>query len=140
MKTKTYVTKLTFKDFVNLFSYGFQDIFNVEYVERYNALKKGDFYEDRIANILLAGGKIGILDNYAEGDINAKGFVPAEVRDDGSVLYEVGAIDIKYGLERALNGEPRERRIMERFMEGEFDSDDALCLMQLIVFGEEIYG
>ena len=140
MKTRTYVTELTFEDLVAILSPGFTDIFSVEYIERYNDLKKGDFYEDRLANILLAGGKIGIVDNYAEGDINGKGYIPTEFRDDGTVLYEVGLQDIKHGIEKALNGEPYERRILQHYFEGQYDADDAQNLMQIIVFGEEIYG
>lgn len=141
MKTKTTISDVKFEDLANLLSGAFYDVFRVDYITRFNKLKKGDFFEDRLANILLGGGAIGVIDNFAEGEVYGSIKEHTEY-EDGAILYEVTLSNIIDGIEKALNGTEWQRRCaMDLVGESEhFDANEAQTLMQMIVFGEEIYG
>lgn len=106
--------------------------------------KESECFEDKCANVLLAGGKIAIVDYVAEGEVNgpARG-VEAHQQEDGEVYYHISLKSLKNGLKRALEGEGADAKYaMFNFMydDGSFDATDADNLLQMIIFGEVVYG
>lgn len=91
-------------------------------------------FEDNVAQILLDGGTILVTDQAQdEGDVY--GDLPKYVDNDGYITYKVTLEDI---LKRASNQECL--RMIEDIESGEGDMFTAWNLMQIIVFGEIIYG
>ncbi len=155
MKTTTTISEITKADLVDLFStavYG-SPYLKVEYDESVE-WNEDDCHEDIIANILLHGGSVRVCDYYAEGV--AYGDLANNVYDDKSVAYTLTLEDIRKGLESAINGTFRNegtpeyqqmvldfaRKSFNAFWydEREWDAVTADYLMQIILFGEVIYG
>lgn len=108
----------------------------------------GDCREDVWAKALLAGKKIECIDHYAEGEVYG---TLGRVDEDDDGIYLIGLEDIRKGLEKAFSGkfdddsedyEDWIRKCAWHFLagEGEMDNLEAECLMQIIMFGELIYG
>ena len=155
----TKITEITHDDIVNLLSTAFcgSTSMSFEYdKDFFGSLKvnqtTGDCYEDHAADVLLNGGKIYVFDEYAEGTAHGK---DGEVLDDGTVMYSLTLEDIRKGLENAFNGNVKtggfddeeslawirdcaEELSTEECMD--FDIRMADALMQVILFGEVIYG
>ena len=77
----------------------------------YNSLdskkKKGDSFEDKLADVLLNGGEIYLCDNESEGEIYNNNQPNAVVKDKGDgkyTQYTITLLDIIEGLQRATNG------------------------------------
>lgn len=157
MKTKTTITEITHDDLVNLFStalYG-SSYLGADYEESIEHDEE-DCLEDIIANILLHGGSIKVIDYYADGCVH--GSLPHEYvdnDDEGEVVYVLTLDDIKRGLQHALDGtfklnrgyEIHERRMARKAFESfvdeesyDFDLSYADTLLQIILFDEIIYG
>ena len=148
MKTKTIITKITKDDLVNLFStatYG-SSYFDV-------AKKKKDYYgteledendcrEDTWAKILLAGKSVYVFDYYSEEV--AYGNLPHEWDEKRDAMrYTVTLDDIKKGLQKALdNGGWDAKCAFDLINDDSCDLDltEAENLLQIITFGEAIYG
>lgn len=137
MKAKILVTELSHEELTDLLStslYG-SSWFSSKYdKEVYKSLKNknGDCFEDKLADMLLAGHKITIVDTMAEGESYSNKFV----RLDGDCAeYEIGLNDI---LKTASSKTGYE--LLKDVLSGEGDYFTADAFLQRVVFGKEIYG
>lgn len=148
MKTKTIITEINHNDLVNLFStatYG-SDYFSV-------IKKKKDYYgteledendccEDTWAKILLTGKPVYVLDYYSEEV--AYGNLPHEWDEKrGAMKYTVTLEDIKNGLQKALDNGGWDAECAYDLINEDscnLDLTEAENLLQIITFGEAIYG
>lgn len=137
MKAKILVTELSHEELTDLLStslYG-SSWFSAKYdKEVYKSLnnKNGDCFEDKLADMLLAGHKITIVDTMAEGESYSNKFV----RLDGDCAeYEIGLNDI---LKTASSKTGYE--LLKDVLSGEGDYFTADAFLQRVVFGKEIYG
>lgn len=137
MKTKITVTKFEHEDLVDLLStalYG-SSWFEADYDNNiYNSLKnkEGDCFEDKLADMLLAGHKITIIDHEAEGESYSKKCVGF---DGESAIYEVTLKDF---IKTAST--EKGYKLVEEVLSGDGDYWTADAFLQRVVFGEEIYG
>ena len=151
MKIETKITEITHEDLVNLFStalYGNERLGVYYYVGDYKGKPfedPDDCVEDKYAKILLNGGKIFVTDFYAEDSDEHYGEIEhAWNEEDETMNYTITLKDIENGLAKAASSsEPYCRKSFSNFAENDcidFDLNDADTLMQIIVFGEVIYG
>lgn len=139
MKTEIKVLSFTHDELVNLLStalYG-SSWFYAEYDRTiYNTLKKtnGDCFEDKLADMLLAGHKITIVDMDAEGEMYSNKCVRIDEEDE-SAVYEVKLEDI---LQTASTKDGYQ--LVMDVLSGDGDYWTADAFLQRVVFGEEIYG
>jgi len=158
--SKTKVKSLTQEEIVDLLCTAITDSSQYlylhnpkKYYETYCKVDRNDTLEDRCAKVLLAGGKIRITDYDADGIGYAGNDVPYKVGDEDEVTYTVSLDNILSALENAANGEfifcgmdneaEYVRKAFEDFAkgeEGDLDYTEADTLMQIILFGEIIYG
>lgn len=141
MKTEIKVTALEHGELVDLLStalYG-NNIFGVDYnKDSYASLSEthGECLEDKLADLLLAGHKITIIDYEAEGEKYSDkcvGFTgEGEYKD---AVYEIGLQDF---LDAAST--PKGFRLLEDVLSGEGDAITGDMFLQRVVFGEEVYG
>lgn len=149
MKTKVVVKDITHEDIVNLLStalYGSEWLSacydKVFYLSKCDP-KDTDCFEDKLAKVLLGGGYISLCDGYAEdedefyGDIEHDWDYECETMD-----YRINLETLTRGLERAAASKGWASDCFLHLMQqaGEFDYCEANCLIQWIMFGEEIYG
>lgn len=139
MKTEIKVTELKHGELVDLLSTALYDSqwFTASYDRKiYESLDcvTGECFEDKLADMLLAGHKITITDIEADGEKHSDKCVGFEGRYDDAV-YEVGLNDF---LEVAST--PRGYKLIEDVLSGEGDYYTADAFLQRVVFGEEIYG
>lgn len=138
MKTKITVTEFTHDELVDLLStalYG-SSWFEADYDnDTYKLIenKEGDCFEDKLADMLLAGHKITLIDNYAEGESYSKKFVG--FNKDESANYEITLKDL---LKTASTKSGF--KLVEEVLDGDGDYWTADAFLQRVVFGEEIYG
>lgn len=137
MKAKILVTELSHEELTDLLStslYG-SSWFSAKYdKEVYKSIKNknGDCFEEKLADMLLAGHKITIVDTMAEGESYSNKFV----RLDGDCAeYEIGLNDI---LKTASSKTGYE--LLKDVLSGEGDYFTADAFLQRVVFGKEIYG
>ena len=148
MKTKTIITEINHDDLVNLFStatYG-SSYFDV-------VKKKKDYYgtelenendcrEDTWAKVLLSGKPVYVLDYYSEYE--SYGNLPHEMDEKrGAMKYTVTLEDIKKGLQRALNNGGWDAKCAFDLINDDscdLDLTEAENLLQIITFGDVIYG
>lgn len=165
MKTKTTITEISHEDLVELLStatYGSNWLGIRRKVGDYKGtdLESGDdCLEDTWAKILLAGKYVYAYDFYAEDEEDFYGKLPHTWKEEENAMrYEVTMENIKRGLQKCLDGTfksaytekeniARERAYMRKcamsfieYEDGDFDITQAETLMQVILFGEEIYG
>ena len=148
MKTKTIITEITHDDLVNLFStatYGSDYFVVVKKKEDYYGTEledENDCREDKWAKILLTGKPVYVLDYYSEKD--AYGNLPHKWdKKRGAMRYTVTLDDIKEGLQEALdNGGWDAKCAFDLINDDSCDLDltEAENLLQIITFGEAIYG
>lgn len=137
MKTTIKVTELTHDDLVDLLStalYG-SSWFGASYdKEIYKSLKEknGDCFEDKLADMLLSGNKITIIDYDAEGESYSKKCVGF---NGYNAIYEVTLKDFLH-----TASTKRGHRLVENVLSGDGDYWTADAYLQRVVFGEEIYG
>lgn len=149
MKTKTIIEEITHEDLVNLLStatYGsnwlgvdkvWEDYYGTELED------DNDCAEDTFAKVLLDGKFLIVSDFYAEDESEFYGDLPHLWNAyDECMEYRVTLDDIKRGLAKALdNGGWDAECVFNLASEsGNFDIVEAEELMQVIVFGEAIYG
>lgn len=148
MKTNAIITEINHNDLVNLFSTVTYDSSYFDVVK-----KKKDYYgteledendcrEDTWAKILLAGKPVYVLDYYSEEE--AYGNLP-HVWDERreAMKYTVTLEDIKKGLQKAIdNGGWDAKCAFDLINDDSYDFDltEAENLLQIITFGEAIYG
>ena len=158
MKTQIKITDINHEDLVDLFSTALYDSLN--FVAHYGnkdfakGLKEeDDCFEDVLAKIAMnakvANDKIKMYDMNAEdGEVYGSCACGTEEDKDYDVVntyYYIGIKEITKGLEASANSnESYIRDAFNAFVNREEDSDwDAITadiLMQMIVFGEVIYG
>ena len=137
MKTTIKVTEFTHDELVNLLStalYG-STWFEADYDNNiYNSLKikEGDCFEDKLADMLLAGHKITITDYEAAGESYSNKCVGF---DGDAAVYEVTLKDL---LKTAST--KRGYELVEEVLEGDGDYYTGDAFLQRVVFGDEIYG
>ena len=147
MKTKTIVTDITHEDLVNLFStstYGSYWLAAAcpkgSYVgtELYS---DDDCHEDMLAKVLLNGGKVWVYDYSAEDEEDFYGMLP-RTWDDDSMRYSVELSDIEEGIAKCLDLGGWEAECARHLISEpeQMDITEAEAIMQVIVFGEVIYG
>lgn len=157
MKTKTIITELTQEDLVNLLCTA---TYGSNWLEIHRTTDNGvkwdgdECLEDTWAKCLLAGNPIECTDHYAEGD--HYGELPYKVNDDEDgieeVTYTLSLQDIINGLQKCADGTSKDAdkyadkgflaRCYNDFVnDGDnWDYVEADALMQVILFGELIYG
>lgn len=154
MKTKTIITELTQEDLVNLLCTA---TYGSNWLSCYAPDREGvditdeDCMEDEWAKCLLAGKKIAFTDYYAdEGEYY--GTLEHYTEEDGQTTYLVSLQDIKDGLQKCADGTSKDAdkyadkgflaRCYNDFVnDGDnWDYVEADALMQIILFGELIYG
>lgn len=136
---KIKVTELNHEDLVDLLStalYGNRTFAATYDRSVYESLKNttGDCFEDKMADMLLAGHEITITDLWADGYIHAR---KKFVRFEGvyqNAAYKVG---IKDFLKAASS--PRGYELVKDILDGSGDAIDGHAFIQLVVFGEEVY-
>jgi hypothetical protein len=139
MKTTIKVTEFEHEELVDLLStalYGstwFEADYDSEIYDTIKA-KNGDCFEDKLADMLLAGHKITIIDHEADGESYSKKFVRFEGEYE-SAVYEV---DLKDFLKTAST--KRGYQLVEEVLSGDGDYWTGDAFLQRVVFGEEIYG
>lgn len=137
MKTEIKVTALNHEELVDLLSTALEGSswFGADYNRNiYQSIKEthGDCFEDKLADMLLAGHKITITDYEAEGEKYSNkctGF------DGDDAIYKIGLDDI---LETAST--KTGFKLLEEVLSGEGDYWTADAFLQRVVFGEEVYG
>lgn len=139
METKITVKSITHDELVDLLSTALYDSqwFRASYDRKvYESLAcvTGECFEDKLADMLLAGHKITITDVEADGEKYSDKFVRFEGRYDDAV-YEIGIGDI---LKVASTKKGYE--LICDVLSGEGDYYTADSFLQRVVFGEEIYG
>lgn len=154
MKTRTIITELTQEDLVNLLCTATYDS---NWLSCYAPDREGvditdeDCMEDEWAKCLLAGKKIAFTDYYAdEGE--HYGTLEHYTEEDGQTTYLVSLQDIINGLQKCADGTSKDAdkyadkgflaRCYNDFVnDGDnWDYVEADALMQVILFGELIYG
>ena len=136
------VTGVTHEELVNLFSTAFYGNENMgAHYDRHELdqipedKREGNCFEDFLADMILNGKSIQIIDYAAEGeDYGDLTHHPYEY-DREVIIYDITLKDILEGLSSEVNFQ-----MMNEVQSGEGDMFTAYGLMQRIVFGEEIYG
>ena len=144
MKTRITVTELSHEDLVDILStalYGC-DYLRVDYnKETWSEIpedkKEGQCYEDHLTDMLLNGHYIAATDIYADGEIYGKRKhpMPASVDKKGNVTYCLALQDLLWAC-----SSPRGYKLITEILSGEGDYFTANNLLQIALFGEEIYG
>lgn len=139
MKTEIKVTELEHDELVDLLSTALYDSswFRASYDrDIYESLenKQGECFEDKLADMLLAGKKITITDFEADGESYSKKFVRFEGKYQNAV-YEVELNDFL-----KVASTKKGFRLLEDVLTGEGDYYTADAFLQRVVFGEEVYG
>ena len=159
LKNTVEIIDITHEDLVILFStalYGSSYLSSEYDKDFHNSIpkdkKKGKYYEDHIADVLLNGGEVYIYDAYSEGEVYNKNgeIIKEEYSDEEYAQYTITLTDIIEGLQRAANGTYKTksddkfiRQCFNEFADEyhyNLDMTDADALMQIIIFNELIYG
>lgn len=103
---------------------------------------EADCYDDKIARILLAGGSVEVSDRMAEDKDEVYGKLPHKWDEENDCMdYTVTLDDIRKGLEKACKDDNMTVQVYDLMNDpAEIDMYDASNLLQVIVFGECIYG
>ena len=138
MKTKITVTSMTHEELVDLLSTALEGSswFGASYdKEIYRSLKDtiGDCFEDKLADMLLAGHKIIITDYEADGESYSSKCT--RITADGDAVYKIGLDDILKAASTKTG-----YQLLSDVLDGTGDYWTADALLQRVVFGEEVYG
>lgn len=148
MEIKVTIKELTHEDLVNLLSttfYGsptFAPMLVDEFMS-YEYIGEGDCLEDKMANVLLCGGRVAAIDLECDDELFENKGVLARINEGGEGEYQFDLKAIKKGLKMALEskkGYIRSAALNFLIDDGSFDAGDAEVLIQMIIFGEVIYG
>ena len=161
MKTKTIITDITQEDLVNLLSTALSgsDYFGADYdSNEYRKIPNPDdceCFEEKLAKMLLNGKTITISDAYVEDEEDFHGDLWHEWDNESSTMdYTINLENIKKGLQKCIDGTFKEnegcgdeksymRKCVNDLMyedSMELDLYEAENIMQIIVFGELVYG
>lgn len=138
MKTEIAVTSIDHDELVDLLSTALEgsNWFGASYDrDAYNKLENtnGECFEDKLADMLLAGHYITITDYEAEGE--SYSIKCTKITKDGNAIYKVGLKDF---LEVAST--KTGFNLLNEVLDGTGDYYTADAFLQRVVFGEEIYG
>lgn len=158
MKTLITVTELSHEDLVNILStalYG-SDWLQVDYDRKawydrktWEAIpsekKEGDCFEDHLADMLLNGHTIELTDIESDGELHKVRGVPCRVRKEQSIhnpneSYEVSVYMLNLKAILKACSSPRGYELVTKTLSDEGDYFTANNLLQIALFGEEIYG
>lgn len=144
MKTQTKVTGITMKDLADLFDTATcgSNWLGIDYSKK-DDKKEYAYASEKCAAILLEGGKIRVCDYYAEEEDEHYGNLPHRWdRDDECVRYDVTLKDIEKGIGKCIDNGGWEAKCAMNLIDedGDVDLYEAEAIMQVIVFGELIYG
>lgn len=152
MKTTIKVTDLSHEDLVDILStalYGcdyLQVGYDREVWETIPAEKKeGDCFEDHLADMLLNGHAIELTDVESDGELHKVRGVPCKVRRERNEYnpnktYEVSVYTLSLKSILRACSTPRGYKLLTKTLSGEGDYFTANNLLQIAMFGEEIYG
>ena len=146
MKTKTKITEIEQGDLVDLFStatYGNNWLSIVYDRTLYRTKYKNDddCLEDIWARMLLGGETIYAVDHYAEDETEK--YSRSAVWEDDVMKYPLTLKKVKDGLQKALDSDSEwVRDSVTNLINSstDFDLTQADALMQMIMFGEVVYG
>ena len=138
MKTKITVTEINHEELVDLLSTALEGSswFAASYDKTlYESIQEthGYCFEDKLADMLLAGHKITITDYEADGESYSSKCT--RITADGDAVYKVGLEDF---LKVASTKKGFE--LLNEVLDGTGDYWTADAFLQRVVFGEEIYG
>ena len=138
MKTKITVTEINHEELVDLLSTALEGSswFAASYDKTlYESIQEthGYCFEDKLADMLLAGHKITITDYEADGESYSSKCT--RITADGDAVYKVGLEDF---LKVASTKKGFE--LLNDVLDGTGDYWTADAFLQRVVFGEEIYG
>ena len=147
MKTKTTITDITREDLVDLLctaTYG-SNWLGMQYDKTKG---EGETYEDVAADILLKGGRVEMIDYYAEDSDDV--YTDKGYWETDAAIYPITLEDIKRGLEAVADGTIKNddsiKRVAKHGLDAFMDRDSlnfdycyADCLIQSIMFNEIIY-
>lgn len=149
MKLEVKITSVNKEDLVNLLStacYG-SYIFACKYKtsDYYNTEleSEGDTKEDKLAKVLLSGKPIKVYDCQAEDEDEFYGNLPHKWNKiEEAMGYTVTLQDIINGIEKASNNGSYDAVCANALIANSpsFDACMAENLMQIITFGEAVYG
>ena len=138
MKTKITVTEINHEELVDLLSTALYDSswFGASYdSDTYKKLKNttGECFEDKLADMLLAGHQISITDYEADGE--SYSIKCTKITADGDAVYKVGLEDFL-----KVASTKTGFKLLNEVLDGTGDYWTADAFLQRVVFGEEIYG
>lgn len=106
--------------------------------------KSGDCFEDHLADVLLNGGKIEITDEEADGQLYKVRGVPCYLEEvtwwDSEESYQVGVYELSLKAILRACSTPRGYSLLLDTLNGQGDYYTANNLLQIALFGKEIYG
>ena len=138
MKTKITVTEINHEELVDLLSTALEGSswFGASYnSDIYKKLENttGECFEDKLADMLLAGHQISIIDYEAEGESYSSKCI--KITADGDAVYKVGLEDFLKVASTKIGF-----KLLNEVLDGTGDYWTADAFLQRVVFGEEIYG
>ena len=138
MKTKITVTEINHEELVDLLSTALEGSswFGASYnSDIYKNLENttGECFEDKLADMLLAGHQISITDYEAEGESYSSKCT--KITADGDAVYKIGLDDIL-----KVASTKKGFNLLNEVLDGTGDYWTADSFLQRVVFGEEIYG
>lgn len=147
MKTKTIITEVTHDDLVNLFSgatYGSEWLsIGSPLGASQGLLTEDDCREDAWAKVILASKKLYFYDYYAEDENDFNGSLPHKWdKYNECMRYDFTLEDIEKGIAKCLDNEGWEAECAYDLINKPENLDlyEAEAIMQVIVFGEVVYG
>lgn len=150
MRTKTIIPEVTHDDLVNLFSgatYGSDWLsIGIPVGASDGLLTEDDCKEDAWAKVILAGKKLFFFDYYAEDKNDFNGDLPHRWSKngdgDGRMRYDFTLEDIEKGIAKCLDNGGWEAECANDLINNPENLDlyEAEAIMQVIVFGEVVYG
>lgn len=138
MKTKITVTEINHDELVDLLSTALYDSswFGADYDrDTYKKLENttGECFEDKLADMLLSGHQITIIDYEADGESYYSKCT--RITADGDAVYKVGLDDFL-----KVASTKTGFKLLGEVLDGTGDFYTADAFLQRVVFGEEIYG
>jgi hypothetical protein len=138
MKTKITVTEINHEELVDLLSTALYDSswFGASYDKTlYESIQETHGYclEDKLADMLLSGHQITIIDYEADGESYSSKCT--KITADGDAVYKVGLEDFL-----KVASTKTGFKLLNEVLDGTGDYWTADAFLQRVVFGEEIYG
>ena len=138
MKTKITVTEINHEELVDLLSTALEGSswFGASYnSDIYKKLENttGECFEDKLADMLLSGHQISIIDYEAEGESYYSKCT--KITADGDAVYKVGLADFL-----KVASTKTGFKLLNEVLDGTGDYWTADAFLQRVVFGEEVYG